>query len=368
MHGVAGLHENAARESKREEGGGEMPSSMEELERAAVQLSEANRLAEYNDVAHGRLALLLLDNAAEMSMVRSARTPLMMADWYGNLAYQLEDVDPGDDEGQRLKTDISSKVVSRSRRKQIDRNFGELVDFVFEQKDHPLGLAYAECLKILHRYRNAAYHQDIVREDVLGPAVQISFFLCCHLLKGERGIMDQLDDAPPAVAEILGDFPQSSGARGGFTTSSGLARDLADYFLRARGLDHTGIADALSDHLEGRLKSLDRNLSTIASNGPLPLRRWAVLQLVQQVPTERGDFDKDPPEDFWTRPVPVTEEVLARWGSEAVELRQAQNAVSALRQFASIEQPLAQLEQPVERFIDDIDRQEQLAIDLARGK
>jgi len=33
-----------------------MASSMDELERAAVQLWEAKRLAEYEDVAHGRLA------------------------------------------------------------------------------------------------------------------------------------------------------------------------------------------------------------------------------------------------------------------------------------------------------------------------
>ncbi len=342
---------------------------MSELERAAVQLGEASRLAEYNDVAHGRLALLLLDNAAEMSLVRSARTPLMMADHYANLAYQLDDVDPSDHEGQRLKADISAKVVPRGRRKQIERHFNELVDFVFEQDDYPLEPAFAGCLKILHRYRNAAYHEDVVRADVLGPAVQISFFLCCHLLKSERGFMDQIDVAPPAVAEILGDFPQSGHVLGdNFATSSGLARDLANYFLQARGLDHVGIADALAEHLEGRLASLDRDLTTVSLNGPFPLKRWAVLQLVQQAPTQREDFDKEPPEDFWTRPVPVTVALLEDWMRAAAELRHVHDAVEALRRFASIEQPLAQLELPVERFIIDIDREEQLAIDLARGK
>lgn len=120
-----------------------MPSSMSELERAAVQLWEASRLAEYQDVAHGRLALLLLDNAAEMSLVRSARTPLTMAGHYETLAYQLEDVDPTDDEGQRLKADVSRRVVPPGRRRQIDRNFSELVDFVFEQDGYPLKPAAA---------------------------------------------------------------------------------------------------------------------------------------------------------------------------------------------------------------------------------
>lgn|GEM_PF-6464753 len=62
-----------------------MASSIEALERAAVQLWEAKRLAEYNDVVHGRLALLLLDNAAETSLRRSKEASFIYVEMYGNL-------------------------------------------------------------------------------------------------------------------------------------------------------------------------------------------------------------------------------------------------------------------------------------------
>ena len=67
-----------------------MATSMDELERAVVQLSEARRLAAQGDVAHGRLALLLLDNAAEMSLWRSAKTRMAWAELYNNMgAYKM---------------------------------------------------------------------------------------------------------------------------------------------------------------------------------------------------------------------------------------------------------------------------------------
>lgn len=348
--------------------GDALASSMDELERITIQLWEAKRLAEYEDVAHGRLALLLLDNAAETCLMRSSQSFLINAEMYGNMSYLLRDVDPDDVEGQRLKDKIDAKTLSKRRRRQIERNFSHLVDYVFNQDDFGLKSEFAECLKILHRCRNAAYHRDTVRPDVLGPAVQIYFFLCCHLLKHERQIFHQIDQIPKAVKEIFGDQAPTSTWPSGTIDSATLGSELADFFLSTRGLNHVGVASALSAHLLGRLAALDRHLTTIGKSVLTGIKRWAVLQLVQQAPVEREDFDREPSADFWTRPVPVTEEVLAAWKLAATQLRDVEIAFDALRQFAAIEQPLEQLEEPVGRFIDDIDRAEQQAIDERRGK
>jgi len=73
---------------------------MEQLERRVVQLWEAKRLAAWGDIAHGRLALLLLDNAAEMSLMRTAQASLIYAEMYNNMAYLLRDVEPDDETGK----------------------------------------------------------------------------------------------------------------------------------------------------------------------------------------------------------------------------------------------------------------------------
>jgi hypothetical protein len=100
-----------------------LTSSMAELERTAVQLWEAKRLADKADVPHGRLALLLLDNAVEMSLLRSAKGLMAFAHLYNNAAYMLKDVEPGDEEGGQLKREIESKSLSRSKQKRIERDF-----------------------------------------------------------------------------------------------------------------------------------------------------------------------------------------------------------------------------------------------------
>jgi hypothetical protein len=341
---------------------------MDQLERTAVQLWEAKRLAEYKDVAHGRLALLLLDNAAETSLMRSAQSSFVYADMYADMDLLLRDGGRDDTEGHRLKSEIGAKRLSRRRRRQVERNFDELVDYVFGEDGFGLEPEFAECLKILHRYRNAAYHRDFVRADVLGPAVQIYFYLCCQLLKNERHVIHQIDAMPSSVAEIFGDRKPSSTWPGDAIDSATLARELADFFLSVRGLDHIGVAAALSDHLVARLTTLDRHLTIIGKSVPPGIKRWAVLQLVQQAPFAREDFANDPPPDFWTRPVPVTEEVLVAWKAAAMRLRDVEVAYDALRDFAVVEQPLERLEEPVGRFIEDIDRAEQQAIDELRGK
>jgi hypothetical protein len=340
---------------------------MDELERTAVQLWEANRLAEYDDVAHGRLALLLLDNAAETSLMRSTRASFIYTEMYGNMARVLGDVARDDREGQRLLAEIGAKTLSSRRRRRIERSFDDLVDYVFSHDDFGLDQQFAECLKILHRHRNAAYHRDTVRPDVLGPAVQIYFFLCCQLLKHERHVLHQLDVVPPSVAEIFGERKPNPTWPGGGIDSATLGRELADFFLSTRGLDHAGAASALSDHLLARLETLDHHLATIGESIPPGINRWGVLQLVQQAPTDPEDFDKEPPPDFWTRPVPVTEEVLTAWKSAATRLRDLDVAYDALRGFAAVEQPLERLEEPVGRFIEDLDRDEQRALDERRG-
>jgi hypothetical protein len=94
-----------------------LASSMEQLERTVVQLWEAKRLAAWGDIAHGRLALLLLDNAAEMSLMRTAQASLIYAEMYNNMAYLVRDVEPDDEMGQDLKKKLEAGTISKRRKK-----------------------------------------------------------------------------------------------------------------------------------------------------------------------------------------------------------------------------------------------------------
>lgn len=345
-----------------------MASSMDELERSVVQLWEAKRLAEFNDVAHGRLALLLLDNAAEMSLRRSAQRRLQFADMYGVLLSQLNDVDPNDTKAAALRSEFEPKVVSRRRRGKIDRNFAELVDFVAEDEEGVLPSEFARCLKILHRYRNAAHHRDAVRPDVLGPAVQILFYLCCELLKRERPLTSEIAVAPASILGIFGGTSPESTWPGNSCDASGLGQQVADHLAAEMNLDHGGIAAALSEHLIGRLTAVLLDLETIGEAIPPATNRVVTLRLVQQAPRDAEEAEAPTPDNFWTRPLPVTEDVLVDWFEQAERLGDVEDAQEALRAFAAVEEPLEALEEPVGRFIDEIDRAEERRMNELRGR
>lgn len=338
---------------------------MAELERTVVQLWEAKRLASRNDVPHGRLALLLLDNAIEISLMREAKSLMAFSSLFNNAARLLSDVSDDDEEGRRIRREIEPLVLSKTKRRKIEQDFGTLVDYVVARRADQLSAEFADCLKILHRYRNAAYHRDSVREDVLGPAVQIQFYLFCKLLAAERPIMSEITTTPPIIAEILGDSVSPGGLG---WDSSGIRQRIADRVLSELNLDHRGIAEALSEHLLGRLSQLDSDLTTIGEGLPLRVTRWATLRLVQQAPTEPAEFEAEMPDDFWTKKLPVDEDLLAEWFAEAAKLRETSEAHESLRSFARIEQQLEALENPVARFLEDMDRAEQRRWDEIRGR
>ncbi len=330
------------------------------------QLLEAKRLAGYGDVAHGRLALLLLDNAAEVSLRRTAATTMTWAQLYNNAAIQLRDVDPEQDGLQELLDEIGARTVSRTLAKRIDRGYDALVDFVADRAPDSLPPEHAECFKIVHRYRNAAYHCNAVRADVLRPAVEILFFLCCHLLKKERQIVQELAPPPALVLEFLGDLPSEVEPSINAHSAVGLSGRFADALLADLHLDHLEIARALSDHLVGRLGQLENDLDTIGTSMRTPLS--TTLRLVQQSPETPEQFAAPLAHDFWTRDLPVTEPTLTDWRERANQLAQVGDARDALRAFAAVERPIEDLEKPVARWIEDIDRAEQARLDWLRGK
>lgn len=340
------------------------------LDRLAVQLAEARRLAKDGGVSRGRLALLLLDNSAETLLRSSAETYLTWANYYGNLLRQVEGhARPDDAKGQALVRELSPRTVSKTRRKKVDRDFESLVDFIFEQDDWPLEPAFAKCLKILHRYRNDAYHRDQVRADVLNPALVIYFYLIAHLLQHRKTWFHTIDAAPPGVLEFLdGDVLESGYVALPAHHWGNLESAMAERILRDFEVDHSEIAEVLSQHLQGRLDAVDRDLEEIARylfDLPIGGREFAIR--VSQC-TDAEIHAQEPPIDFWTRQFPVDSDVLTTWRTDARSLTSVTDAFEALRMFATQERRMAPFEEHVSELSIEVDRAIQREIDERRGK
>ncbi|CQD22492.1 hypothetical protein BN1232_05642 [Mycobacterium lentiflavum] len=330
---------------------------------------EARRLADFNDVAHGRLALLLLDNAAETLLSRRAVEALIWADWHGNLlkTMEREGYSPNaDSKADALFEELKANAVSDKTRQKIRQNFSDLVRFVFSLPDCELGPELAGCLNALHRYRNAAYHQDVVRNDVLGPANEIYFYLCCELLKHQKNMVMEIAPPPAIVVEVFGgQLPEQLSKL--LVNDKTMGDAVAEELLIQNQLDHDSIASALAAHLTARIGVLETNLNEFVEYLGFTDRAPA-LRAIQLLPLSDAPLPPKAPDDYWTRPIPVTEKVIASWKRRAAAIARLSSGQDALRQFDEVERQMSAFEAQLEPFTIAIDREIQHEIDLRRGK
>jgi hypothetical protein len=144
------------------------------------QLDEARRYLEDGRPEHLRLALLLLDNAAEIQMDRRIKSDMYYEELKERmrnnlLNEQVETLPP------TLRELVSWVPLTRSQKAKLDRCFDEKVDYMVGRGSH-LDAGLARPLKHLHRYRNEAYHGAKVRTETIRTAALLLLEINCQLL------------------------------------------------------------------------------------------------------------------------------------------------------------------------------------------
>ena len=110
-------------------------TAVDRLYRTVVQIEEAKKLIEQGDVAHLRLALILLDNAVEVMMHRVIEGEMMYSDMYARM---LENFSANnlDAKGEELRREMATHVVPPKVQKEIRRVFGKKIKFLSEDRDN----------------------------------------------------------------------------------------------------------------------------------------------------------------------------------------------------------------------------------------
>jgi hypothetical protein len=156
-----------------------------------------------------RLAHIVLDSAVELLMHRMAWSELDREQYYFEQLENLRRLEaagrgrPGfRDEIQQLE----GNTVSKTRRKKIDSNFGDKIDFLVERDRLPADLG--PVLKKLHEYRNETYHRDQHRIEVIRPAELIYFDAACTVLEHyEPGMMITSGSRGPELTRLYEELP-----------------------------------------------------------------------------------------------------------------------------------------------------------------
>ncbi|MEU1365031.1 hypothetical protein ABZ454_02700 [Streptomyces sp. NPDC005803] len=334
---------------------------MKRLELVIVQFEEVKRLIEVGRVPQLRLAHILLDSAVELIMHRMAEAELHFEridfDQLENLR-RLESMrksdnplhrrfatGPSDDQLRAEIQRLEGRVTSKRKRKRINDNFGDKVDFLVEREKLPGDLA--PVLRKLHDYRNETYHRDQHRVEVIRPAVLIYFDAACTVLdRYEPGVLIGDGRLGPELARFQ---DSSSSQQNPFEISHRAAKQLR----KEVGLDLVTVRDALVGHLLGRLEDLESGLAYIEENsasGAVPGDAIRIMQI------EDGDldaiFDKDV---LRTRKFPLTMKDVKSWITRAMAMEEMDDKHALFAELAALEDAFENLEQKVREAVWAID-------------
>jgi hypothetical protein len=323
-----------------------------------VQLEEARRLLEQGDVAHLRLALILLDNAVEVMMHRVIEHQMEYSKMYARMLDNFP-TGPLDPRGEELRREMSTHVIPPKRQKEIRRVFGEKIKFLSEDRAK-IPLPSARALKHLHDYRNETQHQDQVRSESIKPATLVYFDIAA----------DFLVRLHPGTTVWHGgqnyDWLKKYGVQQKFVSQETHPR-IAEGLRAGLPIDIAGIRTALSTHLKDRIETMENQLVFVEECLPSDLRAETPLKVIQ----------------FWHQhPIPPNAslaevhafvaphgpDAFTKWSTATDALNAMEDKLEMFDRFATIEDEFEPLEKMIDDTVSDIDRQIQHEIDVARGK
>ena len=137
---------------------------MERLRLLYEQIEEAKRLMLSGTLTNLRLALILLDNAAELIM-------------YRELSYRFAE----DDYYARLR-ELPDPKYSPQERRKAEQEFKPMVKLL----RHKLGMISEEQATVLcvcHEMRRDAFHRGEMNPTILRPVTELLFLIVCELAK-----------------------------------------------------------------------------------------------------------------------------------------------------------------------------------------
>ncbi|MFD5702554.1 hypothetical protein [Streptomyces lasiicapitis] len=317
---------------------------MKQLELVIVQFEEVKKLIHVGRVPQLRLALILLDSAAELIMHRKVQGELHSEQWRFEQLERYRKIENSGQANDWIREQIAElepQVTSKKRRKKINDVFGDKVEFLVERDALP-----TEVLPVmarLHEYRNETYHRDEHRVDVLLPAVLIYFDVACTVLSTIRPRWIDDEETGPELERFLP-------GPGGSTDVFRIPEYAAATLRHEVGLDLTTVRSALKNHLLARLEELEDCIREVM--GFCRETRPEAIDTIQW-----GESD----------PV-VSEEDILSWRERAEALAEVDEKHAMFSEFAAIEIALEPFEKKAVDAVIRIDEEINLQIDIARGK
>jgi hypothetical protein len=323
------------------------------------QLDEARRYIEDGRPEHLRLAFLLLDNAAEIQMVRRIKEDLQHDDFKEKIRNNTLSLAGQGTLPETLQELIDWVPLTRAERSKLDRFFDEKVDYMAGKGKH-LDVALAGPLKHLHKYRNEAYHHAKIRTETIRTAALLLLEINCQMVLA----------VSPGPRSISSDDDYSWLEQRFNVDRFAFRLDLpsiADQIRSGLLPSDNAVASALADHLRDRLSLLHDALDFIVENSELSSKEAALKESQFYAEARRtAELLQKPAVNAFVPTYSLRS--IQEMETQLSQIRSAPNRLNAFDRFAAVERALEPVETCVNELAWKIDEAIQLAIDIARGK
>lgn len=322
---------------------------MERLRLLYEQIEEAKRLMLSATLTHLRLALILLDNAAELIMHRELSYRFAEDDYYARLS------------------ELPEPKYSPEERRKAEQEFKPMVKLL----RHKLGVISEEQATVLcvcHEMRRDAFHRGEMNPTILRPVTELLFLIVCELAKAFPVHSYTIAGGVPSgenadfMARFQLDRPDTLGVE---KTKESIYRKLIQGIAFDASLRQT-----LSEDLQERIAAIIDGLAylndSISDRASLDhnLRytqfwRERGAEIMKKA-HEEGRAPKDDLDvayrEWSTNPGPTyTMDKIEHWQRQASAIARAKHPADALARYIGIERLITPLEEDVSNAVSDFD-------------
>jgi hypothetical protein len=306
---------------------------MREIKKDIEQLEEASHQLSKRSPTGARLALLLLDNLAELFMYKKVR--LIFA------------------HDNQFEPSLPPKYPIGKREKILE-HFNEKVNFLVSETQD-IEQDEGEFIKIGHQIRNEAYHNGVLREAIILNVTMIYFEIVCRLLS--RLWVGSFSYSHP---EEVTTFLQRYGIQS-FLIDIQVLTEICNRLLEGKTCPVNEFCETLSEDLLRRIDETVEGLEYLSSNTNPPSTPDDCLKRLQFIPMFRSKYKFANTDEGFRKFIKTWDELLSkykppvtmgrveRWKQRASELKSEIKPGSAMRKFAGLDRELL----PLERMVGD---------------
>lgn len=334
---------------------------MQRLLYILFQLDEARRYIEDGRLEQLRLALLILDNAAELQMDRGIRDDIEGEEIQERLRIEVLKI-PQRERPLILQELAEWEPLTTPQKKSIDRVFDEKVKFLTERTSH-LESRLAPSLKYLHRYRNEAYHRGRVRHETIRTAALMLLEINCQMLLSGPHSGKSYDPREDYtwILERFGKKPID------IFTNPGTLEIVLDQIRAGILPTDEFLITTLTEHLKNRFADLHSKLDFIAESLSLSNKEVALKTSQYRTDIKCGAVNKSKCsiDDYQAR---YQMESVHRLQNSVAGIKGATDRVDAFHKFSELEKEFEPAELCVNQLAEDIESSIEFQLDLQRGK